>query len=130
MINIRECFEENAGAFTSSLQGAGFSVEQAENFLPEAASGILESTKESGITQLIAGFTSGGSEKLLRDFDVEAIADKLGMDADQVSTGLVAIMPVLSNLMSDKSEGLLGAASSLVGGSSEGLINSAKKFFS
>ena len=52
------------------------------------------------------------------------------MDADQVSTGLVAIMPVLSNLMSDKSEGLLGAASSLVGGSSEGLINSAKKFFS
>ena len=98
--------------------------------MPEAASGILESTKESGITQLIAGFTSGGSEKLLRDFDVEAIADKLGMDADQVSTGLVAIMPVLSNLMSDKSEGLLGAASSLVGGSSEGLINSAKKFFS
>ncbi len=27
MINIRESFEENAGAFTSSLQGAGFSEE-------------------------------------------------------------------------------------------------------
>ncbi len=98
--------------------------------MPEAASGILESTKESGITQLIAGFASGGPENLLSEINIDAIADKLGMDANQVSTGLVAIMPVLSNLMSDKSEGLLGAASSLVGGSSEGLINSAKKFFS
>ncbi len=102
-------------------QSAGFSIEQAERILPEAA---------SGITQLIAGFASGGPAKLLSEINVDAITDKLGMDANQVSTGLVAIMPVLSNLMSDKSEGLLGEVSSLVAGSSEGLINSAKKFFS
>ncbi len=130
MINIRECFEENAGAFTRSLQGAGFSVEQAGKFLPEAASGILESTKESGITQLSAGFASGDPAKPLSDINVDAIADKLGMDADQVSSGLLAIMPVLSSVMSDKSEGILDAVSSLAGGSTEDLINAAKKFFS
>lgn len=127
MINIRECFEENAGAFTRGLQAAGFSVEQADKFLPEAASGILESTNESGITQLIAGFASGGPAKLLSEINVDAIADKLGTDADQVSSGLVAIMPVLSSVMSDKSEGILEAVSYLAGGSPEDLINSAKQ---
>ena len=60
------------------------------------------------------------------------------MDADQVSSGLLAIMPVLSSVMSDilstvmsdKSEGIFDAVSSLAGGSTEDLINSAKKFFS
>ena len=52
------------------------------------------------------------------------------MDVDQVSSGLLAIMPVLSSVMSDKSEGILDAVSSLAGGSTEDLINAAKKFFS
>ena len=52
------------------------------------------------------------------------------MDTEQVSSGLVAIIPVISKVMSDKSEGLFGAVSSLAGGSSEDLIDSDKKIFS
>ena len=130
VINIKECIEENASTFTRSLQGAGFSPEQASKFLPEAASGILDSTKDSGITQLIAGFASGGPSKLLSLVNADAIADKLGMDANQVSSGLVAMIPVLSQLITDKGDGILGKVSSLSGDSSGDLINSAKNLFS
>ena len=45
---IEKCFEQNIVAFTVKLESAGFSAEQAEEFLPETASGIMHFIKKYG----------------------------------------------------------------------------------
>lgn len=113
---IKDCFKEHGGAFIEQLKVAGFSVDQAKQFLPEAASGILDSTQDTGVDQITKQFASGGPAELLSSVNVAAIAEKLGIDSDQVTTGLVAIAPVLAKAISQKSDGLIDAVSSLAPG--------------
>ena len=44
---VKKCFEEEPGIFTESLQGIGFSVEQASLFIPDVASFIIESMQKN-----------------------------------------------------------------------------------
>ena len=50
---IKECFNEHSSAFTEALTGTGFSADQAKQFLPEAASGIVDATQGAGIQEMI-----------------------------------------------------------------------------
>ncbi len=113
---LNECFEEHGGALTEQLTAAGFSGDQARQFLPEAASGILESAQGLDVAEISQQLVSDGPSPFLSAVNVDAIAEKLGMNPDLVTKGLAAIAPVLSQAFAQKGEGLMGAVSSLAPG--------------
>jgi len=113
---IKECFKEQDGAFLEQLKGAGFSTDQARQFLPEAASGILDSAQDTGIEAITKQLVADGPSQLLSSVNADAIAEKLGMNSDLVAKGLAAIAPVLAQAFSQKSDGLVGAVTSLAPG--------------
>jgi len=113
---IENCFKEHGGALIEQLTVAGFSVDQATQFLPEAASGIANATQDTGVEQITSRLLSGDPSELFDSVNVAAIAAKLGIDSDLVTKGLAAIAPVLAKTLSQKSDGLIGAVSSLAPG--------------
>ena len=112
---IKECFDEHGVAFMASLEAAGLSVEQARKFLPEAASSILDSTQKIGVFQTITCLLSDHHSQLLRMIDVNAIAEKSGMNFDQVASGFHAIALVLLQTYSKKNEKFVGAPTFFAG---------------
>ena len=124
---IKKYIEQNSGVLTDSLTNSGFSQEQAKQFLPEAATGIIDVADKFGVEQLVSGFTSGQQDKLLSMINVDGIASKLGIDSAQVSSGFESIVPVITSYLSQNNGGLSGALSSLASGSSGGLFGSIKK---
>jgi hypothetical protein len=113
---IKDSFKEHEGALIEQLKVAGFSVDQAKQFLPEAATGILDSTQDAGVEQITKRLLSGDPSELSGSVDIAAIAAKLGIDSDQVTKGLAAIAPILARVLSQKGGGLLGAVSSFAPG--------------
>lgn len=113
---IKDCFEEHGDALTEQLEGAGFSADQASQFLPEAASGILESAQGLDLAEISQQLIADGPSPLLSAINTDAIAEKLGMNSDLVTKGLAAIAPLLSQEFAQKGEGLMGAVSSMAPG--------------
>lgn len=100
---IRLCFEEYDSTLTKRLTDIGFSNDQAGRFLPAAASGISESTRQSSVFQTIACLLSGAEYQLQRRIDIVSIARNTGLDGMQIMTGLHVIAPVLLKAFSEKS---------------------------
>lgn len=113
---IKECFKEHDGALIDQLKGAGFSGYRARQFLPEAATGILDSSQDTSVEQMTEQMVSGAPSQFLNSVNVEVIAEKLGMNSDQVTKGLAAITPVLAREFSQESDYLFGALTSLAPG--------------
>jgi hypothetical protein len=113
---IKECFKEHDGALIDQLKGAGFSGYRAKQFLPEAATGILDTSQDTSIEQMTEQMVSGAPSQFLNSVNVEVIAEKLGMNSDQVTKGLAAITPVLAREFSQESDYLFGALTSLAPG--------------
>jgi hypothetical protein len=113
---INECFNEHDGALVEQLKDAGFSNYRAWKFLPEAASGILNSAQDSGLEQITEKLMTGAPSQFLSSVNVTVIAEKLGMSCDQVTKGLAVITPVLAQALSQKRNGLLGSKTSFVPG--------------
>lgn len=127
---IKQCFTEHDGVFMEKLKEIGFTPDQASQFLPLAATEISESVNNSGATKIISDLMSDGPSSMIASLNIESLAQKLGMNSDQVGSGMNAIAPALTEIMTNNSEGLVNAAASMAWGSSEGLINSTKKLFS
>ena len=106
---INECFNEHDGALVEQLKDAGFSSYRAWKFLPEAASGILDSARGSGVDQITEKLMTGAPSQFLSSINVAVIARKLGMSSDQVTKGLVVITPVLAQALSQKSNSMFGS---------------------
>ena len=126
---IKNMINENSGAFTESLSGAGFSVDQAKGFLPEVVSSISNACDKDGIGNVVSGITSGDSSQLLDSINVGDIASKLGMSSEQVSSGFESIMPALKNLISANGGGLTSMISAVTGGSGSDLLGKVKSLF-
>ena len=92
---VSQCFVEHAGALTQSLLRADFSIDQVEQFLPEAASGIFLATQKNSVFQTIASLLAESPSHLFSKIDVDAIAHNAGMNSIKVAAGLHAIAPVL-----------------------------------
>ena len=95
MKRIKKCFEEHNNAFTESLINANFSSDEVMKFLPEAVSGILESSNKTSIYQTINVLLSNHPRLLLKNMNISMIARKSEMSQFQVATGLQAIAPIL-----------------------------------
>lgn len=109
---IKKCFEEEPGIFTECLQGVGFSVEHASQFLPDVTSFIIESTQKTGAFQTITCLLSGHQRQVSKIIDVEVIAKSSAINVEQVITGLHAIASVLLQVYSKKSKSLVMATAS------------------
>ena len=109
---INECFNEHDSALVEQLKDAGFSSYRAWKFLPEAASGILDSVRGSGVDQITEKLMTGAPSQFLNSVNVAAIARNLGMSSDQVTKGLAVITPVLAQALSQKGNSTLGSMNS------------------
>lgn len=99
---INECFDEHGSALSKILQDAGFSIDQADNFLPEAALGIVESILKTSVFQTFSPLLSDYPCKSKITIDINTIAKKLDMSSGQVTSGLHAIAPILLQIYSQK----------------------------
>ena len=126
---IKALINENNSSLTDSLSSAGFSLEQVSQFLPEAASSISDAINISGVEQIVSGVASGGSGKLLNSIDIIQIASKTGMSSEQVKEGFEAILPAVTNIITQNGGSIGDALSSVIGGGSGGLFGAAKKLF-
>ena len=107
---IRQCFDKQNKALMQRLVGVEFSVDEARQFLPEAALGLCLSSQKTSEFQTIASLFTKSHHQLLRNIDVDAIAKNTGIDSVQVTTGLHAIAPLLLHAYAQKVNGRETAA--------------------
>ncbi len=100
---IRHCFEHHRHSLTKCLINADFSQDQVTRFLPGAATGLLESSRNTSLFQTLASLFSCSRYTLLRKIDIGSIARNTGMNPDQVTAGLHAIAPVLLHAIAKES---------------------------
>ncbi len=124
---IDEFFTQSNGILTRRLQAVGFTAEQANMFLPEAASGILKSFQHKEIEHIIAAMSLEDPERLLNEINVNAIAKNIGMNAHQVTSGFEAIAPDMAKAFTKSSNGIVGAAASIAWGSTGTIVKASKK---
>ena len=110
---ITNCFEEYGGAFSGSLKASGFSDDLAKEFLTEIASGVFYIIKNASLEKTIKILLSDDPSRLLNSINVKAIATKLGISTEQVTAGLEAIAPVMSQVFLLKSDEIVTATASL-----------------
>ena len=125
---IKNFISENSGDLIGKLTSSGFDLDQAKQFLPEAASGLTEAAGKLDMSELMSSISSGDTSKLMSMVNIGSIASKLGMDADQVTSGLGSLLPSIISALKDGG-GLGDAVSALSGGSAGGLLNTVKGLF-
>lgn len=108
---LKEKGSELAGGLVGKL---GFSAEQAQAFVPEAAASIFDVVKEKGAALDLSDPASSASS-LVDGVDAGALADKVGIDSSQATSGLGAIVPILLSALQEKAGGLSGLTSMLGG---------------
>jgi hypothetical protein len=124
---IQKFFGVNASVLSERLQDSGFTAEQADKFLSEAASGILNAYQHKEIELIISALEMDKPTKLLNTVNVNAIANNTGMNSDQVTAGFDVLAPVMSKAFKKYSGGIVGAAASIAWGSTSDYLELAKK---
>lgn len=108
---LQEQGAELAGGLVDKL---GFSNEQAQAFVPEAASSVFDVLKDKADGLDLSNLASNAGP-LMDGVDVDALAGKVGIDSSQVTSGLQAIIPTLLSALQQKAGGLSGLTSMLGG---------------
>lgn len=106
-------FKDLTSALTSQ---SGFSAGQAEAFIPEAAKGFLTTLQENG-QGLDLSDISNSASTLLQSFDINSLAEKVGISAEQAQSGIAAVMPILMSF-AEQHQDKIESLSSMLGGNS------------
>lgn len=123
---LNDLMSEHGPALLSSLTDSGFSAEQAQAFLPEAASSMSDALSDGGVASMLGGGDESGiASEVIGKIDIEGLAAKMGMDATMAESGLSALVPKVLSLLGSQSGGLSG----LLGGGAGGLAGLAGKLF-
>ena len=116
---ISNLISEHGSSFVSTLAESGFTAEQAQQFLPEAAQGMSDAIDVGGISELLSGGDEGDVvSTIMSNIDIEGIASKVGIDASLASNGLTALIPKVLAMVNAEGGGL----SSLLSGGGVGDI--------
>lgn len=110
---ITNCFEEYESAFSGRLKAVGFSDDLAKEFLTEIASGIFHIIKNANLEKIIKILLSDDPSRLLSSINAKVVATELGISTEQVTTGIEAIAPVVSQVFLLKSNEIVTASASL-----------------
>ncbi len=118
---IKNLISEHGSTLMSTLTESGFTAEQAQQFLPEAAQGMSDAISGGGVSELLGGGDAGDmASTIMSKIDIESIASKVGIDSSLASSGLTALIPKVLAMMNTEGGGL----SSLLGGEGGGVIGS------
>lgn len=110
---INNCFEEYKSSFTKKLEDAGISGNASDAFLSETAARLLYIIKTAPLEKTIQILLSDKPSRLLKLIDADAMAIRMNMSAEQVSSGLQSIAPVMSQVFSLKSNEIIAATAAL-----------------
>ena len=77
----------------SALIGRGFTLEQAQNFLPEAGVSVISAFRDNGGTT--------DPESIRGIIDLAAIATKAGVDSNLLNNGMDYIIPSILSQIDD-----------------------------
>lgn len=125
---LKEFFANHSSELMQSLSDAGFSDEQAQEFLPEIGQGVQEAFSGRDLLSLLGGSDVGSIvNTLLERVDVAAIATKLGLDEAMVTDGIETLIPNVMELIDQ--EGGLSALLQGEGGLLGGIARLGSKFF-
>ena len=118
---IKNLISEHGSTLMSTLTESGFTADQAQQFLPEAAQGMSDAISGGGVTELLSGGDAGDmASTIVGKIDIESIASKVGIDSSLASNGLAALIPQVLAMVNTEGGGL----SSLLGGEGGGVIGS------
>ena len=119
---ISEILEQKGGSLISALvSGAGMGTDQAETFLPEAGTSVMEAmTSRADDLDLSDLASKANLDSLMGGIDIAGLASRSGVTAEQGTKGLSTILPMLLGFLGDKGDvggllGLLGKADDLGG---------------
>ena len=107
-MDIQEILSSQGPALLDKLQGVGLSADQAKDFLPAASEQVSAAASGGGIASLLGG---GSVEDLLKNVDIGAIAEKVGIDKALAEKALQSIVPTVMEALQGG-----GGAAGMLGG--------------
>ena len=118
---LKNLISEHGPSLMSTLTESGFTADQAQQFLPEAAQGISDAISGGGLSEMLSGGDLGGmASTIMSKIDVESIASKTGIDSSLANNGLTSLIPKVLAMLN--TEG--GSLASLLGSGGGGIIGS------
>lgn len=121
-------FDEYSSAFTRKLEDVGITGDLATQFLPETASAIMHTIKNTNLEKTIEILLSDNPSQLIKTINVHTMAKKLGISSEQVSSGLESIAPVVSLVFLLKCNEIVAATASLAWKTTDENIDSVSGF--
>ncbi len=120
---LKDLLANHSSELIDSLSESGFTVDQAQEFLPEAGQGVKDALGAGDIVSLLGSDTDTVVSSLLEKVDISAIAERLGLDETMVSNGFEVLIPKVLDIFKEQGGGL----SSLLGGGEGGLLGGIAK---
>lgn len=118
---LKNLISEHGSSLMSTLTESGFTADQAQQFLPEAAQGMSDAISGGGISELLGGGDEGGmASTIMSKIDIDGTASRVGIDSSLAGSGLDALIPRVLAMINTEGGGL----SSLLGGGEGGGIGS------
>jgi len=127
---LKNLISEHGSSLMSTLTESGFTADQAQQFLPEAAQGMSDAISGGGISELLSGGDEGGlASTIMSKIDVEGIASRVGIDPSLASNGLTALIPKVLAMINSEGGGLSSLLGSGGGGGIAGVAGMMGKLF-
>ena len=127
---VSKIFEEHNGSFANKLLESGFTVNQAQNFLPEAARSLSILFHKSDVTDVIISALSGDHKQLLNSLNITNLANRSGLDTEQTRSGVEILLPEISDKISQYQGGISSLVPSINQSTDSSIFSKAKSFFS
>jgi len=114
---LQGILKDKAGDLMGELTGkAGFSADQAEKFMPEAGSAVMDAMKSQASNLDLENLSAPGNVQALTEgIDTGALASKAGLSPEQSAGGIKAMLPMLLGFIGAKSGGASGLMGMLTG---------------
>lgn len=126
---LNDLLTNHSSELVNSLSESGFSVEQAQEFLPEAGQGVKDALSAGDLVSLLGSDTNGIVTTLLEKVDTLAIAERLGLDETMVNKGLEVLIPKAMEIFKEEGGGLSALLGSGEAGLFGGISKLGSKFF-
>lgn len=125
---IKELISSKGAGLLNELTGSGFSAQQAQKFLPQAAQSVFGAMQGLHVPSLLAADAPTQTSSLLDNVDIPGLASRVGIDVGLTRGGLEKVIPVATGFLKENSGaaallGLLGGGGgSRLGGLTKNLF--------
>ncbi len=104
--------EKSSELVAGLVEKTGFTVEQAEKFVPAATGSVVEAAQK--VENLDPSNLGHATQSIMDKIDISALAQQVGIDKQLAQSGLTALLPNLLQSLQEKA-GALGGLASMFG---------------